>query len=59
LLAHTICIPDHHRNRVPRRYFFLTVNLRESRSELLAEHIDALRDAVGKVRGRSPVHSDA
>jgi hypothetical protein len=38
---------------------FFTVNLLDRRSDLLVMHIDALRDAVRKVRERSPFHIDA
>jgi len=37
----------------------LHVNLLDRRSDLLVAHIDTLRDAVRKVRGRSPFHIDA
>jgi putative transposase len=52
-------MPDYRRYRVPGGSYFFTVNLLERRSELLVEHIDALRDAVRQVRTRQPFHIDA
>jgi putative transposase len=52
-------MPDYRRNRIPGATYFFTVNLLDRRSDLLVAHIDALRDAVRKVRGRSPFHIDA
>ncbi len=51
-------MPDYRRNRVPGGTFFLTVNLLERRSPLLVERIDALRDAVRKVRVHRSFHID-
>jgi putative transposase len=47
-------MPDYRRNRVPGGTFFLTVNLRDPRSDLLVTQIDMLRDAVRRVRARTP-----
>jgi putative transposase len=52
-------MPDYRRNRVPGAAYFFTVNLLDRRSDLLVTHIDALREAVRKVRRRSPFHIDA
>lgn len=52
-------MPDYRRNRVPGGTYFFTVNLLERSSGLLLTHIDALRDAVRKVRDRRPFHIDA
>jgi len=52
-------MPDHRRNRVPGGTFFFTVNLLDRRSDLLVTQIDALRDAVRRVRARAPFHIDA
>jgi len=52
-------MPDYRRNRVPGAAYFFTVNLLDRRSDLLVAHIDALHEAVPKVRGRSPLHIDA
>ena len=52
-------MPDYRRDRIPGATYFLTVNLLDRRSDLLVMHIDALRDAVRKVRERSPFHIDA
>jgi putative transposase len=45
-------MPDYRRNRVPDGTFFFTVNLLDRRSNLLVANIDALRDAVRRVRAR-------
>src|SRR5205823_10372650 len=52
-------MPDYRRNRVPGGTFFFTVNLLDRRSDLLVRHIDALRDAVRRVRTRAPFRFDA
>jgi len=52
-------MPEYRRNRVPGATYFFTVNLLDRRSDLLVTHIDVLREAVRKVRGRSPFHIDA
>jgi putative transposase len=52
-------MPDYRRNRVPGGTFFFTVNLLDRRSNLLTTHIDALRDAVRRVRTRAPFQTDA
>lgn len=52
-------MPDYRRNRVSGGTFFFTVNLLDRRSNLLVRHIDALRDAVRRVRTRSPFRVDA
>jgi hypothetical protein len=48
-------MPDYLRNRVPGGTFFFTVNLWDRRSDLLVTHIEALRDAVRRVRARAAV----
>jgi putative transposase len=50
---------DYRRNRVPGATYFFTVNLYDRGSELLTRNIDALRQAVRKVRARAPFHIDA
>ena len=52
-------MPDYRRNRVPGGTYFFTVNLLERGSTLLVTHVDALRNAVRKVRTRQPFHIDA
>jgi putative transposase len=52
-------MPDYRRNRVPGAAYFFTVNLLDRRFDLLVTHIDVLREAVRKVRRRSPFHIDA
>ena len=52
-------MPDYRRNRVPGGTLFFTVNLLDRRSDLLVTQIDALRDAVRRVRARAPFHIDA
>jgi len=52
-------MPDYRRSRVPGGIFFFTVNLLDRRSNLLVANIDALRDAVRRVRARTPFHIDA
>ncbi len=56
---HTPKMPDYRRNRVTGGTFFFTVNLIDRRSNLLVANIDALRDAVRRVRARTPFHIDA
>ena len=51
-------MPDYRRNRVRGGTYFFTVNLLERRSDLLVTHIDALRDAVRKVRLKRLFHID-
>ncbi len=52
-------MPDYRRNRAPGGTLFFTVNLLDRRSDLLVTHIDALRDAVRRVRARAPFRADA
>ena len=52
-------MPDYCRNRVPGGTFFFTVNLRDPRSDLLVTQNDRLRDAVRRVRARTPFRIDA
>jgi hypothetical protein len=52
-------MPDYRRNRVPGGTFFFTVNLLDGRSDLLVRQIDILRDAVRRVRARTPFCIDA
>jgi putative transposase len=52
-------MPDYRRSRLPGATYFFTVNLFDRRSDLLVTHIDALREAVRKVRRRSPFGIDA
>jgi putative transposase len=52
-------MPDYRRNRLPGGTYFFTVNLLDRSSDLLATHIDVLREAVRSVRGRRPFHIDA
>jgi putative transposase len=52
-------MPAYRRNRVPGGTYFFTVNLLDRSSRLLVEEIDALREAVRKVHGRTPFHIDA
>jgi hypothetical protein len=47
-------MPDYRSNRVPDGTFFFTVNLRDPRSDLLVTQIDILRNAVRRVRARTP-----
>jgi putative transposase len=52
-------MPDYRRNRVPGGTFFFTANLFDRRSNRSVANIDALRDAVRRVRARAPFHIDA
>jgi putative transposase len=52
-------MPDYRRSRIPGACYFFTVNLLDRRSQLLVANIGALRDAVRRVRSRSPFHIDA
>jgi putative transposase len=52
-------MPDYRRNRVPGGTYFFTVNLLERSNTLLVSRVDALRDAVRKVRAARPFHIDA
>jgi len=52
-------VPEFRRNRVPGGTFFFTVNLIDRRSDLLVVQIDALRDAVRRVRARASFEIDA
>jgi len=52
-------MPEYRRNRIPGGTYFFTVNLLDRQEKLLVEHIDALRDAVRKVRSLHPFHIDA
>jgi putative transposase len=56
---HTPQMPDYRRNSVPGGTFLFTVNLLDRRSNLLVTNIDALRDAVRRVRARAPFHINA
>lgn len=59
LSAQYLQMPDYRRNRVPGGTYFFTVNLLERSNTLLVSHVDALRDAVRKVRAARPFHIDA
>lgn len=50
---------NYRRNRVPGGTYFFTVNLLERSNTLLVDQVDALRDAVRKVRAARPFHIDA
>ncbi len=50
---------QYRRSRVAGGTYFFTVNLRDRRSGLLVEHIDALRDIVRDVRAKFPFEIDA
>ena len=52
-------MPDYRRNRIPGGTFFFAVNLRDRRSDLSVTRIDALREAVRRVRASTPFHIDA
>ena len=52
-------LPDYRRNRVPGGTFFFIVNLRDPRSDLLVTQIDISRNAVRRVRARTPFRIDA
>jgi putative transposase len=52
-------MPDYRRNRVPGGTYFFTANLQNRDSSLLVERIDALRQAVRRVRELMPFHIDA
>jgi putative transposase len=52
-------MPDYRRNRVPGGTYFFTVNLLERSNALLVSRVDALRDAIRKVRAARPFHIDA
>ena len=52
-------MPDHRRFRVPGGIYFFTINLLERQSDLLTQHIDALRDAVRRTRRQRPFRIDA
>ena len=56
---HNASVPDYRRSRVRGGTYFFTVNLLERRRDLLVAHIDALRNAVRKVRLKRPFHIDA
>ncbi len=49
-------MPDYRRNRVPGGTFLFTANLLDRRSDLLVVQIDALREAVRRVRLVFPDH---
>ena len=53
---HNRPMPDYRRHRVPGGTCFFTVNLLERRNTLLVNQVDALRDAVRKVRAARPFH---
>ena len=52
-------MPHYVRNLVFGATYFFTVNPADRRSRVLVEHVDALRDAVRKVRAVRPFHIDA
>ena len=52
-------MPDYRRNRVPGGTYFFTVNLWARQSDFLVVQIAALREAVRRVRVRTPFHIDA
>ena len=52
-------MPDYRRNRVPGGAYFFTVNLLERNSRLLTDRIEALREAVRKVRRARAFHIDS
>jgi putative transposase len=52
-------MPDYVRAYVPGGSYFFTVALLERRRRLLAENIEALREAFGSVRDRRPFRTDA
>jgi putative transposase len=52
-------MPNYRRNLVPGGTFFFTVTLRDRRSDLLTQNINALRDAVRAVRTIRPFVIDA
>jgi putative transposase len=52
-------MPNYRRNRVPGATYFFTVNLLDRYSDLLVTHIGELRQAVRRVRRRSPFRVDA
>lgn len=52
-------MPDYRRWRVPGGTYFFTINLLERRSDLRAQHIDAMRAAVRRTRHERPFRIDA
>ena len=52
-------MPDYHRNFVPGGSYFFTVNLLDRRRDLLARHVDLLRDSVRRIRRLHPFQVDA
>jgi hypothetical protein len=58
-LGHIPDILDYCRNQVSGGTFFFAVNLLDRRSDLLVTQIDVLRDAVRRVRARTPFRIDA
>ena len=52
-------MPDYRRFRAPGGTDFFSVNLLDTRSDLLVRHIDALRDAVRRTRRQRPFRIDA
>ena len=52
-------MPDYRRFRAPGGTDFFSVNLLDTRSDLLVRHIDALRDAVRRTRRERPFRIDA
>jgi putative transposase len=52
-------MPDYRRNRVAGGCYFFTANLLDRSSALLVTHIQELRQAVQKVRQKTPFHIDA
>ncbi len=52
-------MPDYRRNRISGGTYFFTVNLDDRRSSLLVDRVDALREAVRRVRSARSFHIDA
>jgi putative transposase len=52
-------MPNYRRAYVPGGCWFFTVNLLERRQSLLVDHIDLLRESVGRTRHKYPFEIDA
>lgn len=53
-------MPNYRRLRVPGGCYFFTVNLLQRHgNDLLLRHVDALRDAIRRVKRNRPFHIDA
>ena len=52
-------MPDYRRHRIAGATYFFTVNLHDRNTNLLIDHIDALRQTVARVRTLMPFHIDA